>query len=645
MFEHLRQTVASAISSDPQYAYTVDTSTATLCGRSYLFEKCDAVVRANGRRVSIFTIHTRRLLERCTPEEALAVIKTVKESVALLTHMRHPGVLGIEGQLVEEKKKIWFVTERVSMVLSPETVQGLPLQMKLLGLCHCAEALRFLHEKAELLLFNFAISSIYVTEGKVWKVGDLCFAMPRTQVSAPSAPAFPFRSIAAPLLDYLPTEYVEYCVRQSGGASQGSASAGSAPLVYPDSDTYGFLVVTVELLEERRLFNCGGYAQEHQRQLSAAESCVSQYFPAGALRLPRPPIATVVITGPFATPEMKTLTALVTFGTLDSDARFRLLKGLYDGLTQGAFCEAVVLSTIVPLMVAESKVDAMLRFVLPILLLCAGTVCAADFCLSLREYFVSLLTAIIRAPTLERTAVYAEQLLQKRDCLSKHFTSVEDKATLIVPLLLKLMRSDGNERLQKGSLEWLAEVLTQSPTIKLGLPADIAARLLHVASANADAFALAFQCLERLLAFATTETRMEVEASVTRNVSNTSVSFTPMQLDHMLRLLKAVQDNMAPEHRAVKSIPLLCPLLLHTNGTVRQFAATSIVSYAQSFGSSAAAPTPLAMTGSAYPPPPASSAATPAPMAAPLRPSVPYTAAAPPPPPRSHNDVFAELFS
>ncbi|KPA79824.1 hypothetical protein ABB37_04917 [Leptomonas pyrrhocoris] len=592
MFKQLKQSVVSAISSDPLYAYTLDTSSTTLCGRGYLFEKCDAVVRANGRKVSIFTLHTKRLLERCTPDEALTVVKTVKDSVALLTHLRHPGVLAIEGQIVEEKKKVWFVTERVTSVLAPETVKDLPQQVKLLGMTHCAEGIRFLHEKAEILLVNFALSSIYVTEGNRWKVGDLCFAVPRAQLGALTPPTVPFHSVAAPLLDYLPIEYIDFCTRRKSATDNLFAGTSSAPLVFPDSDTYSFLVVTCEVIDERRLFNCGGNAQEQQRQMSAAESRVAQYFPAGALRLPRPPILTVVNTGPFATQDMKTLIGLATFDTLDSDARFRLLKGLYDGLVQGSFCESVLLSDVVPLMVRESKVDAMLRFVLPILLLCTKAISSENFNRALRDYFVSFLTAIIRAPSMENVSVYAEQVLQKREGLDKHFSSVEDRATYLIPLISKLLQSDGNERIQKGTLEWLLDILKQTPTVKLGLPNDIAARLIGVASANTNSFMLAFQCVEQILTFASTETKMEVEASLARSISNSSAYFTSTQLDYMLRVLRSIEENMSSEHRALKSIPLLCPLLLHANGSVKQFAVASIVNYAQAFNAGSPAPLP-----------------------------------------------------
>ncbi|GET93074.1 hypothetical protein, unknown function [Leishmania tarentolae] len=641
MLKQLKETVVSAISSNPLHAYELDTSSTTCCGRNNLFEKCDAVVRANGKKVSIFTLRKNKVVERCTASEALELIKVVKESVALLTHMRHPGILSIDGHLVEGATKIWFATERVSMVLAPETVQGLPLQMKLLGLCHCAEAIRFLHEKAELLLLNFALSSIYITEDNQWKVGDLCFALPRSQLSAPPPLRFPFDSVAAPLLDYLPTEYVAFCSKKANDTSRDLFCGGAAPLVYPDSDTYGFLLVTVEVLEGKRLFNCCGNPQEQQRQLSTVEGHLSRYFPAGALRLPRPPIATVIITGPFATPDMKALTGLFSFDILDNDTRFRLLKTLYDGLTKGDFCEAVIVSDIVPLMVRESKVDAMLRFVLPILLLCAGTLSAGIFNRALREYFVSLLTAIIRAPSLQPAAVYAEQVLQKREGIDKHFSSVEDRATLIAPLILKLMQSTGNERLQKGSLEWFRDVLTQTPTIKLGLPNDIAARLLNMASSHGDFFACAFQCVEKILTFSTTETKMDVEVGLARNISSSSVSFTSAQLDYMLGLMRSIQERMTPEHRAVKSIPLLCPLLLHTNGGVRRFAVESIVRYAQLLDSGTT-PAPSSSGGSLSFS--AANSGTPAARGSSLEQTTVSSSAAPPPA-RANDDVFASLFS
>ncbi|KAL7695111.1 hypothetical protein NQL31_001123 [Lotmaria passim] len=653
MLKQLRETVASAISSDPLYAYTLDTSSATLCGRGYLFEKVDAVVRASGKKVSVFTLRTKRLLECCTPDEALAMMKTVKESVTLLTHLRHPSVLAIEGQVVEEKRKVWFVTERVTAVLALETVKGLPLQVKLLGLCHCAEGIRFLHEKAEVLLLNFALSSVYVTEGNRWKVGDLCFAVPRAQLATLAAPpTIPFHSVAAPLLDYLPLEYVDFCTKRKG-ATDDLFGGNAAPLVFPDSDTYGFLVVTCEVIDEKRLFNCGGDTQEQQRQLSAAEARLAQYFPAGALRLPRPSIATVVNTGPFATPDMKTLRGLADFDTLDSDARFHLLKGLYDGLKQGGFCESVILSDVVPPMVRESRVDAMLRFVLPILLLCANTISGANFNRSLRDYFVSFFTAIIRAPSLGNIAVYAEQVLQKREGLDKHFASVEDRATYLIPLILKLLQSDGNERIQKGTLEWLRDIVTQTPTVKLGLPNDIATRLMGVAAANTNSCALALQCVERILTFATTEAKMAVEVSLARSLSNTAVTFASTQLDDLLRVLRSVEEQMSPEHHALKSIPLLCPLLLHSNNTIKQFAVASIVNYAERFGSgSLVSPQPVQSNALFSQPAagfvPTASSASPSPVMSPPARSSVYSAGVGAPPAsaaRNSDDLLSTLFS
>ncbi|KAG5489895.1 hypothetical protein JKF63_00012 [Porcisia hertigi] len=640
MLKQLTQTVASAFSYDALYAYVLETSSTTLCGRHNLFERCDAVVRASGKKVSIFTLRTKQLLKHCTAEEAVALIRAVKESVALLTKMRHPAILSIDGHLIEDKKKIWFATERVSMVLSPETVQGLDLQVKLLGLYHCAEAIRFLHERTELLLFNFALSSIYVTEDKQWKVGDLCFAMPRAQINAPPVPFFPFRSVAAPLLNYLPTEYVEFCTPASGGANRDRFSLGAAPLVFPDSDTYSFLVVTVEVLEERLMSNYD--SDSFQQRQSTIETYFSRYFPAEMLRLPRPSIATVVQTGPFSTPDMRALKALFSFDTLDSDMRFGVLKALYTGLMEGNFCEAVIMSSIVPLMVRESRTDAMLRFVLPILLVCTNAVSTGSFDRVLRPYFVSLLTAITCAPSLERVTVYAEQVLQRREGIHKHFASLEDRAKLIVPLILKLMNCDGNGRLQKGSLEWFRDVLTHHPATELGLPADIPTHLFHIVLSNVDLFALIFECLERILAFATTETKIEVEVGLVRSISNMSTLFTPGQLNYLLRLLKDIQGTMTLEHRATKSIPLLCPLLLHTDETVKLFAVGLIVGYAQLFGRGSLPPPPP--SGS---PLPSSVAATSAALPAFVDPSKGLTLppSVPPPPKSTGDDVFAALFS
>ena len=295
----------------------------------------------------------------------------------------------------------------------------------------------------------------------------------------------------------------------------------------------------------------------------------------------------------------------------------------------------------------------MLRFVLPILLLCANTISGANFNRSLRDYFVSFFTAIIRAPSLGNIAVYAEQVLQKREGLDKHFASVEDRATYLIPLILKLLQSDGNERIQKGTLEWLRDIVTQTPTVKLGLPNDIATRLMGVAAANTNSCALALQCVERILTFATTEAKMAVEVSLARSLSNTAVTFASTQLDDLLRVLRSVEEQMSPEHHALKSIPLLCPLLLHSNNTIKQFAVASIVNYAERFGSgSLVSPQPVQSNALFSQPAagfvPTASSASPSPVMSPPARSSAYSAGVGAPPAsaaRNSDDLLSTLFS
>lgn len=591
MFKQLKQSVAQAISSDPSYAYTIGDGDGTICGRSFLLQSKQAIARATGKKVTIFTAYMKRLLDICSAEEAVAVIHNLKQSVALLSQLRHPNVISVEAPVVEEKKKVWFVTERVEEVLYTDSLSKYPLQVKMLGLYQCAEAIQFIQEKAEVLVVNFALSSIYVTDSGRWKIGDLTHAVRRSQLGSSPPPRYPLSSVASPLLDYLPLEYVNYCTRGTGVAC--SIVPGTAPpLVFPDSDTYSFLVVTVEVITGRRLLLSGGDVQQLMQQLPAAEDAVGQLFPSGALRLPRPPIPTVIATGPFATPDMRTLVALSKFDSMESSERFRVLKGLYDGLTHRSFCEQIIMSTVIPLMIREGKVESNLRFVLPILLLCGACLCATNFKNSLREFFVSLFTAIVRAPTLERTAVYVEQLLEKREGIDAHFSSIEDRSTFIVPLLLKVIQCNGNARLQRGSLEWFCRVLRENPTVKLNLPNNVASQLLQASVFEPETLSLVFEALELILAFGPKEARLEMEEGIVSKLLSPTDVYSSPQIHRMMSLLGTVQRSMELEHRALKSIPLLCQLLLHSNMDVRKFAVTSITAFAQVFTDATAAPPP-----------------------------------------------------
>lgn len=113
---------------------------------------------------------------------------------------------------------MWFVTERISSFLPLVNMVDIPMQVRLLQLRHCAAALQFIHEKADILVVNFNPNSLCVMNDGQWKICDLVHAAIRTIALA--QPPLPIvattwctRSLATPLLDYMAYEYINSLIR------------------------------------------------------------------------------------------------------------------------------------------------------------------------------------------------------------------------------------------------------------------------------------------------------------------------------------------------------------------------------------------------------------------------------------------------
>lgn len=99
----------------------------------------------------------------------------------------------------------------------------IPMQVRLLQLRHCAAALQFIHEKADVLVVNFTPNSLCVMSDGEWKIGDLVHAAQRTialaQPPLPVTSTWCTRSLATPLFDYMAYEYINRVLQVINGNS------------------------------------------------------------------------------------------------------------------------------------------------------------------------------------------------------------------------------------------------------------------------------------------------------------------------------------------------------------------------------------------------------------------------------------------
>lgn len=88
---------------------------------------------------------------------------------------------------------------------------------------------------------------------------------------------------------------------------------------------------------------------------------------------------------------------------MDASERFRALQGVYNGLGGNAFCETIIIHNILPLIKRESENQEMLKYTVPVLLQCCVALPPATFDTQLKPFFVSLINAMVKAPSMEKT--------------------------------------------------------------------------------------------------------------------------------------------------------------------------------------------------------------------------------------------------
>lgn len=689
MFDQFKGMVAAAVTQDPIHQYRVDPRSEVYWGRAKIFRVRSAVEISSGKAVSIFQIRMADLDARQDPvADREVLLHHLRRSVALLSQLRHPGILRVERGLIEVAgKKAWFVTERVRAWVPALTLDGIPLQVRALGLRRCGEALRFVQETADVLMVDFSPDSLFEAADGRWKVGDFFHALRRSELASLGAGVVDIicppsgslaRSVAAPSLDYCAAELVDAIGLQggkcnhsggvaavnnqgSGGGASLNALLGSdpfsqqpqqhqqqaitGPLSFPDSDTYSFLLTTVAILGGSgvRLFRCAGSTDTHRQQRASVEAEVEFFFPSGALgRRPRPPIRTVLSAGPFATDDMQILDRVECYDTMDSNEKFILLKSLYTALAPtsssssssggsgdggGMFCEQVIVEYILPLMKRESAQPPMLRFIVPIMLQCCQVLSAPAFEAHLREYFMNLFNAMNRAkaPWYPKVGLLAQLTLERFDILLNKFSTGEDRARVLMPLLLKCLYCDEEATLLACTLAAMrslfqsyddgggggVSVLFSSPSTA----ANLAGRLIDLGSGNPVLFSPAFQCLETVLAEASIATKEVAETKLLTALRNTSGGGNSdnstnncttviggggepreLQITYMISTLQKLQGGFSREHLAAKSIPQLAPLLLSQSVIVRGFAVTSIDKHLGPFRSAVATATTTTST-------------------------------------------------
>ncbi|KEG13443.1 hypothetical protein DQ04_01001060 [Trypanosoma grayi] len=572
MLSKVKNSLVHVLSQDPLSDYK-------LCDRKYrggknnLLRIQDALETSTGKPVSIVSVDVKEIVTRCsTAAEVQYTLNAFKNGVSLLTRLRHPGILQVVRPIVEDKKHLRFVTERISSLLPLELSNGtLSKQEKLLELFKLAKVIQFIHERAGYLLCDFSPEAVCIVDGE-WKVFDLSHAVAGTEAARLSWP-HPLSSVAAPLLDYCSNELVRAIKPQEDGPIDLFVSNTHDTIVkLPESDVFSFVLVCVEVLSGRKAFNCGGNAELHSRQYNSVEAEVSRWFSGCPLKMPRPSLASIRMDRMFTTEDIQVLTSLEDYDTLDENSRFGTLKKLYDGLGQSAFQEAMILRLIIPLMRRESLQEVRLRYALPIMLQCCRCVSQKAFDTSMRDYFTALFRAVSTADTFERCGIVAELILEKFDLLEKYFANISDRNNVIVPFLGRCVDPTiGKSKITQLAVERIAQLAENAEDLQF--PDSLPERLIDLILSDPQNATPVFVCLERVVRYVSLAARELTEARLIRYACTFSFETGNANgtLGRSLSLLERLYESFSRDHKATQSIPLLAPLLLSTSVEVSLF--------------------------------------------------------------------------
>ena len=595
MLNKLAGSVKSVL-SDPLADFKVNESSAVIAGHKQVFRVMEAVERATSNSVSVFSCSIPSLEARCgSPAECQLALKKVRDGVALLTRMKHPFLLRVVMPLTEDKakKRLVFVTERIECVVATQLNDSLTSRQEvLLGLYQCGEALEFLHVKAGILVSNFSPSSLFITPGGEWKIGDLTHAIlwqggrddcPEASLNE-SITRFTFHSPASPDLDFYAPELLEFATQNEKGVVDlfGSMHGPSVPL-FPDSDTFSFIVTCAFLLDKKKLFTSGDEPSVFRRQRGDADEYARRMYPSwtpqGLTAAPRTTLLSLIESDCFATVDIRLLVELTAYVSLEPKRKLHILKGLHDELAKNSFAEKIIVKKILPVLLSECREERMYRYILPIVLEAANSLSPTTFDMQLRSFVTSVIQSCTQStPTAEGSSsseVLLQQLLEKFERYYVHYSSAKDLNTLVLGVIIRAAQcnpANGSTQaeLVGASLNALRFVLHHFER-PFATGDAVVATMLQVLVVYPNLSTAVVDCVVKLLPWTTRDVReTELEPRLVAGLRELSKKQSAAaDTDKIMKLLVSIVSESTIEHVATVTLPLLCPLLVLGNPVLR----------------------------------------------------------------------------
>lgn len=157
---------------------------------------------------SVFVLE-KKALDKYSKEEREEIINVLKKEAGVLVKYKHPGMLGVYEQLLEDKQTLCFVSEPIEHTLSSWVERGgvskLEIKLMITELCN---VLAFLHEDAKVIHSTLSPDNVFITSSGHIKISGLAFSLTDPPMNGLELKLNTFYNNAMPCLKYVAPEIV-----------------------------------------------------------------------------------------------------------------------------------------------------------------------------------------------------------------------------------------------------------------------------------------------------------------------------------------------------------------------------------------------------------------------------------------------------
>eukprot|EP00760_Papus_ankaliazontas_P030626 PhM_4_TR4942/c1_g1_i1/m.30336/K17541/SCYL2; SCY1-like protein 2 len=564
-------------------------------GHLHLWRIYNGVDKTSGESVSVFILDKAEVEKTVNGDKKVAadVVSWYKHSASQQVKLHHPHVLRVIAPLSESSSRLILVTEQVFGSISNAIMKNydgltkgvsqamkdfhLPAVEKQYGLYQLADALQFLHSHANVVHMNVTPACIYISKKGEWKIADFHFSVPASALQTKSLQWNQnFRCLTSeditdtrvnpwlgPNMDYAAPEYV---LRNDPSVAGDYFSYGCVAFDVLRAGTGRGLISAMSNITS---YQCAVDAMHHRSDWCGLDHASQQTIISLTHRdlSQRIDLVKLVTAAPlFGDPLIRCLIYVTRMSAQDSKTKLPFLKTLYDSVTH--YSPRIMKMKILPSLIQELSDERMLRFVLPIILLCVAPLDSAD---------VEKIIIPAIGPLMLRTdlPVVVQLILEKlNDLIPKISNATQDK--YVLPLLCSTLKLHVDARLVMPLLKHVVK-LTEAQTISHAqfrehlLP--LVLRLLANPGAPQDSKLAALGAIQDLLCAIDADTiRSSVEPALNAVITRERDTQPLMKL---VDVYSAMAQRYGRELTVMVIVPSLCPLLLSTSLSYQQIHAVS----------------------------------------------------------------------